>query len=127
MRLIRITNESGVVQYDGDEPEANRDYFYGFSVEVPQKEAEHRDYLRGELRSENSEKVTKAIKAYRKKHPKKDAQLGEVTAAASIPSSTIDDIIDLLKAQDQGNYSLYGVGRTKDGNVVDWIDTTKRD
>lgn len=135
---VRLANEdyglseNGVVQYDGDEPESNREYYTGLSINDPQKRAEHEDYMRGVKRTDNIEKVARAIRSYRKKHPLKDAngekvtQLGEVTSAATIPSDKVADIIDLLKARDQGETVIYDTTGRHSPKVADWVDTTKR-
>ena len=127
MRLKRLDEASGLVQYDGDEPLANRDYYSGLDIDAKEKAAEHQDTLRGVYRTDNTDKVVRAIDKYEKKHRKKKyrerkARLGEVTAAAKIPASKISSILNLLKIRDRDggllDYSNHG--------VTDWLSTTKR-
>lgn len=130
MRLVRLS-EDALVQFDGDEPESNRDYYSGVVVGAAQKRVEHEDYLRGEYRTKNSDKVVRAVKSWRAKHPRKAKRvrpLGEVTDAAKIPAEKVDDILDRIKTGDRYGYSSYDTrGASSPLRVVDWQDAADAD
>lgn len=124
MRLDRV-DEDGFVQYDGDEPGPNREYVQHFNVGSREKRAEHEDTLRGEYRTDNSERVVDAIEDHLKKtDPERwearERRLGEVTAAAKIPSEKIKGIIDLLQSKERAGYVIYDVDGSPTDTVADW-------
>ena len=130
MELKRLSEASGFVQYDGDEPNANRDYSKHLDIDSFDKRHEHDDMLRGEYRTDNSDKVVDAIGKYMKKtHPKeweaREQKLGEVTAAAQITSEKIQAIIDILKDREDNGYILYDTDGNPTDHVTDWLSATK--
>ena len=130
MELKRLSEVGGFVQYDGDEPEANRDYSKQLDIDSFDKRHEHDDMLRGEYRTDNTEKVVDAINKYMKKaHPKewdeREKKLGEVTAATVITSEKIKAIIDILKDREDSGYILYDTNGNPTDRVTDWLSATK--
>ena len=131
MELKKLSEVSGFIQFDGDEPEANRDYSRRIDVDSFDKRHEHEDTLRGEYRTDNSEKVVDAIGKYMKKaHPKewqeREQRLGEVTAATTITTEKIKAIIDLLKDREDTGFVIYDTDGKPMDRVPDWLSVTKR-
>lgn len=131
MELRRMDETGGFVQYDGDEPVANKDFNPGREINSNQKHQEHVDTLRGVYRTENTEKLVAAIDKYMKKAHKKEweereKRLGEVTAAAQITPDKIKEIIELLKDRERGEYILYDTDGNPQSRVIDWLSTTRR-
>lgn len=115
LRVIRESN--GLVQFDGDEPNANRDYFSGFSINTPEKRAEHLDGLTGEDRTLKSKKK---VREWKKSGKRKRKKLGEITGVSNINAGHISSIMDVLHAKDEEEApeSIYSQQK-----VIDWEDT----
>ena len=130
MELKRLSEVSGFVQYDGDEPAANRDYSKHIDITSFDKQHEHEDTLRGEYRTDNSEKVVDAVeKCMKKSRPKeweaREHRLGEVTAATRITSEKIQAIIDILKNREDHGYVIFDMDGKPTDHVTDWLSTTE--
>ena len=130
MELKRLREVSGIVQYDGDEPIANRDYSRHMDINSSDKHHEHEDTLRGEYRTDNSKKVADAIDRFMRDHHSEEwrerkKKLGEVTAATTISSEKIKAIIDLLKNREDSGYIIFDTDGNPTDHVTDWLSATK--
>lgn len=130
MELKKLSEVSGFVQYDGDEPEANRDYSKKLDINSFDKHHEHEDTLRGEYRTDNSDKVVDAIGQYMKdahhdEWEEREKRLGEVTAATVITTDKIQAIIDILKDKEDSEYILYDTNGQPTDHVTDWLTVTR--
>ena len=122
MYLKVIHESNGVVQFDGDEPNANRDYFAGFNINTPEKHAEHVDGLTGIDRAEKSAKLARDL---RKKHkrPRRKKSFGEVINASDIAVGGVSSVDILIPKSDPDNDPSNVFNRNN--HIVGWDDTLK--